>query len=232
MREPWTWLMRNRVLERLEHAGPFPTTLDVGCGPGLVMELFSPFLDVMGLDIDPEMVRQVREKGMEAVQGDAQDLPFEDDSFDIAYCSFTMLWVNDPGKAIAEMARVARRCVVCLAEPDYGGRICSPPEVALLDEALVRSLRAEGADPFVGRKLILFMERTGLEVESGVHPGTWSPSQLRDDARAEWDSLSRAVSGSVDAETMAKARSAWDRSLADGSLFMFNPVFYAIGWKR
>ena len=82
----WEWTMRTLVRERQGM-----TALDVGCGPGLVMELLSPFLDVMGLDIDQEMVRQVRAKGMEAVLGDAQDLPFKDDSFDLVYCSFTMM---------------------------------------------------------------------------------------------------------------------------------------------
>ncbi|MHC1710019.1 MAG: class I SAM-dependent methyltransferase [Methanomassiliicoccales archaeon] len=225
--QSWVWMMRTRVVNR-----EGMTALDVGCGPGLVMELFSPFLDVKGLDIDPEMVRQVREKGMEAVQGDAQDLPFDDDSFDIVYCSFTILWLNDQRKAMREMARVARQCVVCLAEPDYGRRTCSPPEVARLDKALVRSLRAEGADPFTGRKLERLMRRAGLEVEGGVHAGKWTGAQLRDEAEAEWGSLSEAVGGFVDAETLDKTKFAWDAALADDALVLINPVYYAIGWKR
>ncbi len=208
------------------------TALDVGCGPGLVMELFSPFLEVKGLDIDPEMVHLVREKGMEAVQGDAQDLPFEDDSFDMVYCSFTMLWMDDQRKAMREMARVARQFVVCLAEPDYGRRFCSPPEVARLDKALIRSLRAEGADPFTGRKLKRLMEKAGLEVDGGVHAGKWTGAQLREEAEAEWIALSRAVDGFVDAETLDKARFAWDEALATDTLVFINPMYYAIGWKR
>jgi len=219
--------MRTLVRERIGM-----TALDVGCGPGLVMELFSPFLDVTGLDIDPEMVQQVRSKGMEAVQGDAQDLPFDDDSFDIVYCSFTMLWLKDQKKAMAEMTRVARHCVVCLAEPDYGRRLCSPPEVARLDKALIRSLRAEGADPFTGRKLERLMRRTGLEVEHGAYGGKWTGAQLREEADAEWSSLAQAVAGFVDDATLARAKSAWDEALASDTLVLINPMYYAIGWKR
>lgn len=208
------------------------TALDVGCGPGLVMELFSPFLDVKGLDIDPEMVRLVGHKGMEAVQGDAQELPFEDDSFDIAYCSFTMMWMKDQTKAMKEMARVARQCVVCLAEPDYGRRSCSPPEVARLDKALILSLRAEGADPFTGRKLERTMRKAGLEVDLGTYAGKWTGAKIKDEAEAEWNALSQAVRGFVDAETLARARSAWKAALANDTLVLINPVYHAIGWKR
>jgi ubiquinone/menaquinone biosynthesis C-methylase UbiE len=208
------------------------TALDVGCGPGLVMELFSPFLNVRGLDIDPKMVQLVREKGMDAVRGDAQHLPFVDDSFDLVYCSFTMMWLPDQRRAMRELARVARQCVVCLGEPDYGRRICGPREVARLDQALIRSLRDEGADPFTGRKLNRLMKAAGLEVDSGAFSGKWTAAQLREEAEEEWNTLSQAVEGYVDAKTLDRARSAWDEALANGTLLMANPVFYSIGWKR
>lgn len=219
--------MRTRVLER-----EGMTALDVGCGPGLVMELFSPLLEVTGLDIDPKMVQRTREKGLRAVVGDAMHLPFEDRSFDIAYCSFTMLWVEDQQKAIEELARVARSSVVCLAEPDYGGRVCHPREVADLGGPLIESLREEGADPLVGGRIASLMEKAGLNVESGVHSGAWSPTQMRSEAEAEWLSLARAVQGRVDQAVLERARAAWNDALANGTLCLFNPIHYAIGRKR
>lgn len=219
--------MRTRVIERQGM-----TALDVGCGPGLVMELLSPWLEVTGLDIDPQMIKRTREKGMRAVVGDVTRLPFEDDSFDIVYCSFTLLWAKDLKGAIEEMARVARSSVVCLAEPDYGGRVCHPREVEELDGPLIESLREEGADPLVGRKIAPLMERAGLIVESGMHSGAWSPTQMLSEADAEWLSLSHAVQGRVDEAILEKARIAWDKAKADGTLCLFNPVLYAIGHKR
>jgi SAM-dependent methyltransferase len=232
LRGSWTWLMRTKVLECLPGDDGRPTALDVGCGPGLVMELFSPLIDVKGMDIDPEMVRTARGRGMDVVHGDALHLPFDNASFDIVYCSFTLLWVRDPVKAIEEMARVAKRYVICLAEPDYGGRICHPKEVADLDVPLTDSMAEEGADPFIGRRIAHMMESAGLDVGSGVHPGIWSPGQLRKEADAEWASIANAVGDRVDDRTLKQARSAWDAAVADGSLFLFNPIFYAIGKKR
>ena len=227
LRESWSWIMGQMVLSTPKRS----TALDVGCGPGLVMELFSPLMDIVGVDIDPAMVRRARGRGLRAVVGDALQLPFADRSIDVVYCSFTLMWVGDAEKAVEEMARVARRCVVCLAEPDYGGRICHPPEVALMDRPLVDSLRAQGADPFAGRRLGRCMEVAGLKVECGVHSGVWSPSGFLRESEEEWASLANDVAGLVDDRTLSETRAAWDRASADGSLFLFNPVFYAIGRK-
>jgi SAM-dependent methyltransferase len=196
------------------------------------MEMLSPLLDITGTDIDPMMVRKARDRGLNVVQGDAMALPFDDGAFDIVYCSFTLLWVNDPAKAVEEMTRVSRRYVVLLAEPDYGGRVCCPQEVAELDGHLTASLMEEGADPFMGRKLAQLMKDAGLTVESGVHEGLWSPEQLMQEADAEWLSIADAVRGRASDAELRKAKLAWDKGVADGSLFLFNPVLYAIGRKR
>ncbi len=227
LREPWLWIMQHRVIE-----GKGQTALDVGCGPGLVMELFSPCLQATGLDIDPTMVERVKGKGFRAVLGDAESIPFADGSFDIAYCSFTLIWLKDPQRAIQEMARVARSSVVCLAEPDYRGRVCRPREIADLDRALVDSLRSEGADPLVGGKLVRMMDEAGLIVESGVHSGAWTPSQMQREAEAEWLSLSQAVKGRIDDASLERAKAAWDAALAEGTLYLYNPINFAIGRKR
>ncbi|MDD1772050.1 MAG: class I SAM-dependent methyltransferase [Methanomassiliicoccales archaeon] len=230
--ETWQWVLRNKVLNGPDPFSGRPTALDVGCGPGLVMDLLSPLMDITGTDIDPMMVRKAKGRGLNVVQGDAMALPFDDRSFDIVYCSFTLLWVRDPAKAVEEMARVSRRYVICLAEPDYGGRICCPQEVAELDGHLTDSLIEEGADPFVGRKLTQLMKGAGLTVESGVHEGLWSSEQLMKEADAEWLSIADAVRGRASDAEVEKAKLAWDRGVADGSLFLFNPVLYAIGRKR
>jgi hypothetical protein len=75
------------------------------------------------------------------------------------------------------------------------------------------------------------METAGLQVNVGVHSGAWSPDQLRKEADAEWKSIADSVGSKIDQETLSRARTAWDDALAERSLFLFNPVFYAIGKK-
>jgi len=54
----------------------------------------------------------VREEGRSDVvfvRGDAVDLPFPDDHFDVVVCRFALHHMDDPGAAVAEMARACRR---------------------------------------------------------------------------------------------------------------------------
>jgi demethylmenaquinone methyltransferase/2-methoxy-6-polyprenyl-1,4-benzoquinol methylase len=65
---------------------------------------------VVGTDFTPEMIELARRKSSDITfeVADVTALPFEDDSFDIASISFGIRNVGDPGKGIAEMARVVR----------------------------------------------------------------------------------------------------------------------------
>ena len=122
LRDSLQWILREKVLDGRGRS----TALDVGCGPGFVMELMGDQADVRGVDIDADMVRACRARGLLADEGSVYDLPFRDESFDIVYCTFLFLWLEDPSSALAEMTRVSRRHVLCLAEPDFGARIDYP----------------------------------------------------------------------------------------------------------
>jgi hypothetical protein len=130
------------------------------------------------------------------------------------------------------MARVSRRYVVCLAEPDFAGRVVHPPEVAALDVAIIEGLRARGADPLMGRKLRGLMCQAGLDAEVGVHPGSWTGDRLRREAAEEWETIAEDTRLSPDDPLLVKAKAAYHKALDDGSLCLFNPIFYAIGSKR
>lgn len=73
---------------------------------------------VTALDFSPGMVAVGRQRhpDIEFVEGDAQQLPFDDASFDAVTISFGLRNVNDPHRALAEMRRVlvpGGRLVIC-----------------------------------------------------------------------------------------------------------------------
>jgi SAM-dependent methyltransferase len=229
LRDSWLWLLRTRMLEK-EHARL--SGLDVGCGPGHVMEVMSTVMDVKGVDIDPAMVTAGRSRGLDMVEGRAEKLPFEDGSFDFVYCTFLLLWVKDPVAVVSEMSRVSRRWVACLAEPDFGARLDYPDGIAPLKDLVAKGIKSEGGDPFVGRKLRSVFARCGLEAEVGAHLGVWSIPKLRQETPDEWKWIQMTAGPSFDSKLqLDRVRSAWDKSLNDGSLFQFNPVFYALAKK-
>jgi SAM-dependent methyltransferase len=88
--------------------------LDVGCGEGVVTRHLVARLGgrrVVGLDRDVPALRAAwaGADGPEFVTGDAQALPYADAAFDLVALVEMLQLVDDPGRALAQAARVARR---------------------------------------------------------------------------------------------------------------------------
>jgi len=96
---------------------PAGRVLEVGVGTGLALPLYRPAHHVTGIDLSPDMLgraeRRVVAEGLANVEGlvkmDAAALAFADASFDVGVAMFVMSVVPDPGRVLAEMARVVRR---------------------------------------------------------------------------------------------------------------------------
>ena len=89
--------------------------LDVACGTGnAAIRAAQRGGMVTGLDIVPALLDQGRALAAEAgveiefVEGDAEDLPFEDASFDVVLSTFGCMFVPDQKRAASEIARVLR----------------------------------------------------------------------------------------------------------------------------
>jgi len=100
----------------LELAKPTPSecVLDVASGWGFVALAFAPLVrSVVGIDLTPEMVDLAKQlaKGSGVSNadfqvGDAEDLPFRPETFDIVSCRAAFDHLDDPEKALREMKRV------------------------------------------------------------------------------------------------------------------------------
>ncbi len=88
--------------------------LDAGCGTGVVASRLADLgYEVTGLDPSEGMLEHLRGRDtrVEAVQGSATELPFEDGSFDLTFCVAVMHHIADPEdvhKSLTEMVRVTR----------------------------------------------------------------------------------------------------------------------------
>ncbi len=85
--------------------------LDVCTGPGMLARgAAGRGATAVGLDFAEQAVAAARQRipETEFVQGDAQALPFEDESFDAVVCGYGIIHVPDPEAALAEMRRVLR----------------------------------------------------------------------------------------------------------------------------
>jgi SAM-dependent methyltransferase len=84
--------------------------LEVGCGRGELAERIGNELDarVVALDQSERMVELTRQRGVEAIVGDAEDLPFRDGIFDCAVAAWMLYHVGDLQRALRELRRVLR----------------------------------------------------------------------------------------------------------------------------
>jgi ubiquinone/menaquinone biosynthesis C-methylase UbiE len=89
--------------------------LDCGCGTGPMISLLhdkDSSRHYVGLDITPKMIEVAKSKnlkGTEWVVGDCEDLPFEDESFDVIICTNSFHHYPNPQKFFDNVKRVLRQ---------------------------------------------------------------------------------------------------------------------------
>lgn len=89
--------------------------LDVGCGNGYLTLYLSKVADVTGIDLSEKMLSL--NPCNKLVHGNALNLPFGNNSFDIALEANLLHHLDNPKKAVDEMTRVSKEWVV-LIEPN------------------------------------------------------------------------------------------------------------------
>jgi SAM-dependent methyltransferase len=93
------------------------TVLDVGAGTGMFTYWWSQRLPaVTGLELSENMIERSAVPDLLQV-GDAYDIPFPDDSFDVVFAASLLHHLERPVDALREMRRVARRGVA-ICEPN------------------------------------------------------------------------------------------------------------------
>ncbi len=238
----WTRNLRSYLFER---AGVYQSqrVVSIGCGTGAVLQsLLSethPYSQpqVYGIDLNAEFLSLARENGRGArlICGDGNRLPFPPDSFDASFCHYLLLWVKDPQKILSEMARITRPngAVLALAEPDYGGRIDFPDELAQLGSWQASALQRQGADPYLGRRLAGIFTQSGLvQIEQGVMGGEWAGDPSSDQLQLEWKVLDSDLEGLVAEEELGRLHKLDAKAWRQGERVLFVPTFYAWGRVR
>ncbi len=89
--------------------------LDVACGTGnLAVIARRAGCEVHGLDIATNLIAQARARarteGLNIIftEGDAEALPYDDDSFDVAVSMYGVMFTPQPGRIVDELRRVSK----------------------------------------------------------------------------------------------------------------------------
>jgi SAM-dependent methyltransferase len=182
----WLAPARARLLRRAGIAHR-RSVLDLACGHGSVTGELTRRCggNVVAVDCRKNILtgQSARFAGATVLCGDAEHLPLANDTFDLVFCQFALMWMDAPA-VVREIRRVLTPGGVLAAiEPDFGGLIEHPPEIATRDLWLAALGRA-GADPNIGRKLPALLGGAGFHVSVDLLDRLMPPSPLRFDLLA------------------------------------------------
>jgi ubiquinone/menaquinone biosynthesis C-methylase UbiE len=89
--------------------------LEIGIGTGINMDFYPPQIaELSAIDPNPGMEKQLRDKlknrkiKINFIRAGAEDLPFQDGSFDTVISTLTMCSIPNLGKALSEIKRVLK----------------------------------------------------------------------------------------------------------------------------
>ncbi|MBL0692067.1 bifunctional demethylmenaquinone methyltransferase/2-methoxy-6-polyprenyl-1,4-benzoquinol methylase UbiE [Comamonas sp. JC664] len=191
-----------RKAVRLSAAKEGDRILDCASGTGDLALVFKRKVGasgrVVGTDFCPEMLENAPAKAekaglqVEFQVADAMDLPFADNTFDVASISFGIRNVDDPVKCLKEMARVVRpggRVVVLeFGQPTgvfgalfrFYSKTVMPTVGGLLtgNRAAYQYLPRTSASFPAGDKFLELMEQSGAYAERAAHPLTFGTAYI------------------------------------------------------
>ncbi len=158
----------------LPHLRPGQALLDIGCGPGTItLDLAAAVApgQTVGIDRAGQPLADARQAATDRgltnlayAVGDAYQLDFPANSFDVVHAHQVLQHLTDPVAALKEMARVCRPGgVVAARDADYAAMTWYPQD-SRLDrwQQLYHQVAVDnGAEPDAGRRLLAWAHRAG-----------------------------------------------------------------------
>lgn len=166
---------RDRMIELCPVEDGFQV-LEVGCGLGHEARRLAKQAGkdgrVVGIDISNAFVQEAQKRSqnlslsLEFSVGDAQNLEFEDNTFDVCRAERVLLFIDDPVLAISEMARVTRPGGrVIIYDFDHNAFFIDS-NLQSLTRKIETLMRASPKHPSLSHDLPYLMRNAGLNVNA------------------------------------------------------------------
>jgi SAM-dependent methyltransferase len=228
----WTRDLRNYLFDQAGLASAH-RVLEVGCGTGALLSELPTHLSINGLDIDPIVLEQchIHIPRASLTRGNVLQLPYPNQTFDIVYCHYFLLWVNDPLQALLEMKRVTKEHghILALAEPDYDSRVDKPDELIQLGKWQNESLKRQGANPNFGSRLAETFFQAGIKIhETGTIQNVEKNPSV-EEREMEWAVIEADLAGSVSGTEVQKMKRIDEQAWAIGERVLYVPTYFAWG---
>ena len=100
-----TWSLLH-MLDRMLEPGAERQVLDIGCGAGNMFHHLARYGSVVGVDNNPKPLAVARNRGYTVKEGEAEELPFDDDGFELVALLDTVEHCDDDMPVLRECYRV------------------------------------------------------------------------------------------------------------------------------
>ncbi|MHA1205140.1 MAG: class I SAM-dependent methyltransferase [Candidatus Heimdallarchaeaceae archaeon] len=205
----WTKDYRNKIYRQIGIKGA-RRILEVGCGTGAITKEIreKSSAQITAIDRDHLVIATAQENitEVEFYRMSVEEMSFRDETFDIVLCNYF---------------------IVALAEPDYGGWI-EHPDFGL-GKKHIEGIKKQGADPFIGRKLLSLFESGGLETTLSVVANVWGKERLLEQIKNEWKLVLETEQ--INDEEYQEIITKEVKTIEDNMRMIFLPIFSAIGKK-
>jgi len=142
--------------------------LEVGVGTGKNLEYYPLDCNIIGVDLSPGMLNRAKERAkllkhpVKLLEMDAQNLNFQNDSFDTVVATCVFCSVPDPIRGLKEIKRVCRpQGKVILLEHVRSDNLVFGKIMDIIDPLTVRMM-----GPHINRRTIENIDKAGLRIKS------------------------------------------------------------------
>lgn len=145
--------------------------LDVGCGLAILANEIAtlyPNCEVYGVEYSEEQLKQADQNAanLKLQQGDAHELPFDADTFDVVYCRYLLEHVKNPIQVLKEMHRVLKpRGEVFIQENNIEVTVYDPdcPKWDKIWKKFIDLQTDLGGDGLIGKRLYGLLKQSGFQ---------------------------------------------------------------------
>ena len=210
--------------------------LEVGCGTGAISRKIADCVkpsQVVAVDIDPtflDAAKQLAAKhaidNIRFELGDAENLKYEDRTFDMSYCRLVLSQVNNPLKAVTELKRVTKVGGV-VASSDEAGAFYTP-QLPKLDNMVEKLYGALLASKSRFRDAFSLFSSAGFQSIEVHHIPTFASHKNKEGLRQIAQVPYKMAEAEIDSETGANviSRQEFDDAVSEFEAWLHNPTAF------
>ena len=233
----WTQSIRDYLLKDIPLSAN-SVVLEIGSGTGVIISEIAAQFNCLsiGIDIDFSSLELSTRNfsNVALLQADANSTALNQNSFDLVFCHYFLMWLAHPEIAVQEILRLLKPggYFIVFAEPDYHSRIDHPAPLVKLGTMQTKALARQAADVGIGRKLPQLLLQVGLNLVKFGSIGYEKPKPgIPPWWETEWQMIKHDLDSINSTQDLSPYIEIDRQSWLKGDRLLYVPTYYAVACK-